>query len=258
MTKKIREENFNSDLRNFRKSEIEILGEYTNQIREAAEKPDLLLYNWPRYVRTQEITRFISFYEIYKYIQDVQGSIFQCGVLEGNTLFTFAHLVENFEIRNYTRKIYAFDTFGDDDYKQITKQDAKYQDPKVKSGWKVSSFESLKKSVELFNRSKIFNQFKGIELTKGDAGKTVPNFLKNNKGTIIAALNLQISLYSVEKKILQNVWPRIPKGGTVHFASLGYEGSPGVGQMLDEALGISNIRIKRFSFATKPSVIIKE
>jgi hypothetical protein len=87
---------------------------------------------------------------------------------------------------------------------------------------------------------------------------TVPGLLKKNKGIIIAALNLQISSYNVEKKILQAAWPRIPKGGTVHCASLGFEESPGPGQMLDEALGITNMRIKRFSFATKPSVIIKE
>jgi hypothetical protein len=248
---------FNSDLRKFRKKELQDLEKYVDQIKHAAKKPEILLYNWPRYVRTHEITRFICFYEIYKLIQNIHGSIFQCGVLEGNTLFSFAHLVENFEFRNYTRKIYAFDTFGKGDYKKITKEDGIYTTPKG-GGYVISSYADLKKSVELFNNSKIFNQFKGIELYQGNAAITVPNLLKKNRGIIIAALNLQISSYNVEKKILQAAWPRIPKGGTVHCASLGFEESPGPGQMMDEALGISNIRIKRFSFATKPSVIIKE
>ena len=71
-------------------------------------------------------------------------------------------------------------------------------------------------------------------------------------------LNLQVSSYAVEKKVLKAVWPRIPKGGLVHFASLGFEGSRSVGQMLDEAVGITNVKIHRFPFATKPTFIIKE
>ncbi len=249
--------NFNSDLRNFRESEINILDEYIEQIKIASEKPDLLLYNWPRFVRTNEITRFITFYEMYKKIQDIQGSIFQVGVLEGNTLFSYAHLVENFEFRNYTRKLYAFDTFGSQDYNKIVKEDGTYLNPKG-GGWKVSSFKEFKNSVNLFNKSKIFNQFKGIEIKKGDASKEVPKFLSQNKGTMVAMLNLQVSSYFVEKKVLREVWPRIPKGGLIHFASLGFEGSPGVGQMLDEAVGMTNVKIQRFPFATKPTFIIKE
>ena len=138
------------------------------------------MYNWPRYVRTNEITRFITFYEMYKKIQNIQGSIFQVGVLEGNTLFSYAHLVENFEFRNYTRKIYAFDTFGTNDYSKIVKEDGAYLDPKG-GGWKISDFNKFKKSVELFNKSKIFNQFDSINIKKGDASIEVPKILNKNK-----------------------------------------------------------------------------
>lgn len=257
--RKIDPENFNSDLRNFRASELDILARYTEQFRKSANlRPEMTMYNWPRFVRTNEITRFLTFYETYKLIQDVQGSVFQVGVLEGNTLFTFAHLVETFEPRNYTRKIFAFDTYGVDDYLQVSTHDAQYLDSDIKTIPKVSSLDDLKQSAQLFNDSRLFSQFRQIEFIEGDAAKTVPQFLASNPGTVCALLNLQISLYNVEKEVLRAVWPRIPLGGVVHFASLGYEGSPSVGKMLDEVLGISNMRIKRYSFATKMSYIIKE
>jgi len=256
--KKVDETNFNSDLRNFRQQEIEILAKYSEQFKDSAsKKPEMTMYNWPRYVRTNEITRFITFYETYKLIQDVQGSVFQAGVLEGNTLFTFAHLIENFEPRNYTRKIYAFDTYGEEDYAQISEHDADYLNKDIKTIPKVSSLEALQSSADLFNQSRYFNQFKMIEFIKGNAAETVTALLKENPGTVCALLNLQISLYNVEKVILKEVWPRIPIGGVVHFASLGYEGSPSVGKMLDEVLGITNMQIKRYSFATKMSYIVK-
>lgn len=97
--------NLNSDLRNFRDSEVEILARYTEQFKKSAlQRPEMTLYNWTRFVRTNEITRFLTFYETYKHIQEIQGSVFQVGVLEGNTLFSFAHLIENFEARNIPEK----------------------------------------------------------------------------------------------------------------------------------------------------------
>lgn len=256
---KVNEEHFNSDLRNFRSEEIEVLAEYSQQFKQsAAENPEMTMYNWPRYVRTNEVSRFLTFYETYKHIQEVQGSIFQMGVLEGNTMFTFAHLVENFEPRNYTRKIYAFDTYGEDDYAQVSEHDAQYLNQDIKTIPRVSSLEGLQQSVDVFNRSRYFNQFKLIDLIKGNAAETVKKLIADNPGVICALLNLQISLYEVEKEILKAVWPIIPIGGVVHFASLGYEGSPSVGKMLDETLGISNVNIRRYSFSTKMSYIIKQ
>jgi hypothetical protein len=253
------EKHFNSDLRNFRKEEVEVLSKYSDQFKESANfDPAMTMYNWPRYVRTNEITRFLTFYHIYNMIKDVQGSILQIGVLEGNTLFSFAHLQENFEPRNYTSKIYGFDTYGENDYAEIGIEDGEYLNRDIKTVPKVSSFEKLNTSVNLFNRARLFNQFNIIELIKGNAIETVPQFINDNPGTPIRLLNMQISLYAVEKVVLAAVWPHMPKGSVVHFASLGYEGSPGVGKFVDDVLGLGNVRIQRFPFATKASYIIKE
>ena len=64
---KVNGTSFNSDLRNFRDEEINTLTNYTEQLKEASQlHPEMVMYNWPRYVRTNEITRFLTFYETYK------------------------------------------------------------------------------------------------------------------------------------------------------------------------------------------------
>ena len=94
------EKTFNSDLRNFRNEEINVLKDYIEHYKDASNKdPAMAMYNWTRFVRTNEVTRLLSFFEIYNVIKDIQGYTFQLGVLDGNTMFSFAHFQETFEPR---------------------------------------------------------------------------------------------------------------------------------------------------------------
>ena len=46
------------------------------------------LLNFTKYVPRQALTKFISKYEIFKKVLNVQGSIFECGVYLGGGLMT--------------------------------------------------------------------------------------------------------------------------------------------------------------------------
>ena len=48
------------------------------------------LQNFAKYVPRQNLTTFLTRYEIFKKILDVPGSIIECGVLFGGGLMTFA------------------------------------------------------------------------------------------------------------------------------------------------------------------------
>ena len=67
------------------------------------------------------------------------------------------------------------------------------------------------KSIEEFNDQRYLNNFEKIELIKGDAIKTIPNYLKNNKHLIIALLYIDFDVYEPAKIALRNFLPRIPK-----------------------------------------------
>src|SRR5687767_2182574 len=48
--------------------------------------------NFPKYVRRQNLTRFLALYEIFKLILPVKGSIVECGVNHGFGVITWAKL----------------------------------------------------------------------------------------------------------------------------------------------------------------------
>ena len=48
--------------------------------------------NFPKYVRRQNITRFLALYEIFKLALPVKGSIVECGVHQGFGIMTWARL----------------------------------------------------------------------------------------------------------------------------------------------------------------------
>ena len=68
--------------------------------------------NFPKYVRKQNLTRFMALYEIFKKVMYVKGSIIECGVHQGFGLFSWAKFSSIMEPNNLTRRVYGFDTFA--------------------------------------------------------------------------------------------------------------------------------------------------
>ena len=64
-----------------------------------------------KYASRQSIAKFLTKYEIFKQILNVNGSIVECGVLHGAGLLTWAKLSSIFEPANHPRKVVGFDTF---------------------------------------------------------------------------------------------------------------------------------------------------
>src|ERR1044071_1550090 len=70
------------------------------------------LENFPKYVRRQQLKRFLAMYEIFKMALPVKGSIIECGVFRGFSVMAWAKLSTILEPENLTRRIYAFDSFN--------------------------------------------------------------------------------------------------------------------------------------------------
>ena len=116
MEKRVSQEiQFNSDPNNLRPGEENLNKLYfeqaQNELTKGLSGSAKVVQSFPRFARTIDITRFLVFYECFKKIVDIHGSICEVGLLHGNCTFSMAHFSEIFEPRNYLREIIGFDTF---------------------------------------------------------------------------------------------------------------------------------------------------
>lgn len=256
----------NSDLRRLKSGELEI----NNEIFSAVEKEILnskingaskIVTAFPRFVRTIDLTRFLVYHEAFKKIQNVHGSICDIGVLHGFSLFSLAHLSEIYEPRNYTRKIFGFDTFTGHSQK-FHKKD--FLTPFEKEQFarftacSVSSIGELEKAAASFEKMKALPQFRKIYLVQGAAQKTIPRFVLKNHGLIISMIVLGTDIYKPSLAALKHLYPLMPRGGIVLIGAANYLENPGETEALQDTLKIKSVRLQRFSFSTKWSFFAKE
>ena len=215
------------------------------------------LSNFPKYVPRQDLTRFLAKYEIYKKILEVDGSIIECGVKFGGGLMTFAHLSSIFEPVNYTRKIIGFDTFAG--FPNLTKEDkgsvSKFA---KKGGFKAESYNDLKKSISLFDSNRFLGEISKVELIKGDATHTIPKYIKDNQHLVVSLLYLDFDIYQPTKVAIETFLPRMPKGSIIVFDEINNPDFVGEPKAVLDTIGLSNLKIKRFSFNTFMSYAILE
>lgn len=214
------------------------------------------LQNFARYVPRQSLTRFLVKYELFKLILNTQGSIFEVGVLAGGSLFSWAQCSAIFEHLNYQRKIVGFDVFGkqvvpNNDDRQGSSMEQYFSDEMM-----LDSLRDIEDSIALFDKNRFFGDERKIFLVEGFAEETIPAYLKQQPETVISLLYLDVNLYEPTKAALQHCLPRMPKGSLIVFDELNDRGMPGETKAVIDTVGLSNLRIQRFSWDTKISYAI--
>lgn len=202
---------------------------------------------FPKYVRRQNITRFLAQYEIFKRVRNVKGSIVECGVFRGGGLMAWAKLGAILEPVNLTRRIYGFDTFGG--FPNVSAKDKKGLGKQVKSGDLYSdSYEELRELVEIYDSDRFLGHVDKVHLIKGDAAKTIPRFIKEHQHLVVSLLFLDFDLYAPTCAAIKHFYPRIPKGGIIAFDELDNPLWPGETMAMLEKIGANNLRIERVDF----------
>jgi len=212
----------------------------------AALPVETRLDNFPKYVKRQRITRFISLYELFKKVLSVKGSIVECGVHQGFGLMTWAQLSSILEPVNLTRRIYGFDTFGG--FPSVHTED-RNSNSEIKSGaLSADSIEELKEILEIYDANRFLGHIQKVNLIKGDAIKTIPEFMRDNKHLVISLLFLDFDLFEPTRVAIENFYPRMPKGSIIAFDELDNPIWPGETLALLKTLGINKLKIERFNF----------
>lgn len=195
------------------------------------------------FIKRQMVTGHLTRINLFNMILDVKGSVVECGVHKGDSLMLYYHLSTILEPTAFNRKIYGFDTF--EGFRSISDKDVNGLHENMFSD---TSYETLKKCVELHDMNRFVGHLPKCELVKGDATKTIPEFKKNHPELLIAMLYLDFDIYSPTKVAVEELLPLVPKGGIVAFDELNCAKWAGETQALKELFNVNEIKLRKFPF----------
>lgn len=195
--------------------------------------------SFTKYTTRQALTTFIARYEIFKKIIPLQGSIVDCGINAGQSLFTFAKLSSILEPYNFTRKIYGFDSF--EGFPEIDGNE-KYSKSVLmrKGGASYTDHKNITEAIKIYDSDRAVPHIQKIEIIKGDINNTLPLFLEQHPELMISLLNVDMDNYSPTKTILKDLYPLVVKGGVVIFDEINNEFYQGETIALKEVLGLDH------------------
>ncbi len=85
------------DFRSFYKERDEFYWNNIEEIKEKYEIPlELILKNYMAFIQRRDVPQLIAYYELFKMVMHLPGSIAEVGVFMGNGLFTWTKLLETF------------------------------------------------------------------------------------------------------------------------------------------------------------------
>lgn len=198
---------------------------------------------FPKYVRRQQLKRFLALYEIFKLVLPVKGSIVECGVFRGFGLMTWAKLSTILEPENLLRRVYGFDTF--EGFPEISEHDRNRTACHEKGGLTGSSLEELRELIDLYDRDRFLGHIDKVHLIQGDVRETAPVFVRENPHLIVSLLFLDLDLYEGTRAALEAFLPRMPRGAVLAFDELDNPQWPGETLALLETCGIRNVKLER-------------
>ena len=204
------------------------------------------LENFPKYVRRQQLKRFLAMYEIFKRVLPVKGSVVECGVLHGFGLMSWAKLSTILEPENLTRRIYGFDTF--EGFPSLSNNDSsRFTNSRV-GDLSASSYDELLALIAEYDRDRFLGNIPKVELVKGDITKTAAAFVESHPHLVVSLLFIDCDLFEPTKAALEAFLPRMPKGAILAFDELDNPLWPGETLAVLDSLGIRNLRLQRLDW----------
>jgi len=203
---------------------------------------------FPKFVPVAELGRFLAKSRIFERVLQVPGSIVECGVFGGGGLMTWAALSAILEPLNHVRRVIGFDTF--EGFVRTSPRDGAESANRaaVAGGLAADSADDIARCAAIFDLYRPLGHIPKIELVKGDALATIPEYLDRNPHLVVSLLYLDFDLYEPTRCALERFVPRMPKGAVIAFDELNHRAWPGETTALVDTLGIRSLRLERFPF----------
>jgi hypothetical protein len=203
------------------------------------------------YADRQIVTSALTRIELFKKVVNVPGAIVECGVYRANSLMCYYHLSSILEPFNFNRQIIGFDTF--EGFRSITDKD----DPRLtEAGYTQTNYQRILDWAELHDENRAVSHIPKLELVKGDATKTIPEFVTQNPHLIVAMLYIDFDIYAPTCTAIDYLLPLVPKGGIVAFDELNSRKWAGETIALKEKMRLGDVKLERFNFDPWPSFYV--
>lgn len=213
-------------MKKFKSKQEESIGpQIVNIWNKCSDLCEIKIENFPKYVRRQQLKRFLALYELFKLITNLKGSIIECGVFRGFGLMSWAKLSALLEPENLTRRIYGFDTFAG--FPSLSVRDKNRNTRTFCGDLKSNSFDELTELIKLYDLDRFLGHIPKVSLIKGDIAKTVPKFIRNNPHILVSLLFIDCDLFRPTKVALKTFLPRMKKGSILAFDELDNPQWPG-------------------------------
>ena len=203
--------------------------------------------HFPKYVKRQNLTRFLALYEIFRQVMNVKGSIVECGVYEGFGLMTWAKLSSILEPLNLMRRVYGFDSFSG--FPGVAEKDRSAASNHVGEGDLFADVhDELLELISIYDSTRSLGHVDKVSLVKGDATRTIPRFIEKNPHLLVSLLFLDFDLYEPTKVALEHFVPRMPRGSVIAFDELDNPLWPGETLAMLEHFADRKLLIRRHEF----------
>jgi hypothetical protein len=209
------------------------------------------LRSFTKFVPRQMLATVFAKAKLFEHVLGVHGHIIECGVYLGAGLMTWANLSAIHEPFNHVRRIVGFDTFAG--IPQITAHDGEVQHV---GRCAADSRADLQECIRLFDLNRPIGHIPRVEMVEGDAAKTIPAYVAKNRHLVVAMLYLDFGVYEPTRIALEQFVPLMPKGAMIVFDELDQAACPGETQAALATVGLRNLRVQRFPYASALSYAI--
>lgn len=216
--------------------------------------------NFQIYARRTVLKKFLAHYELFCKTIDLPGDIVELGVYRGATLMSWANFLEIRNMGDRQKQIFGFDNF-----KGIISLDEKDGAEDERVGKTIKGYDSsvfkkaLEDAISIYDEDRFISYKPRVILVEGDIEESVPRFIKENPGLRISLLHFDCDVYKPTKIALENLWPKVVRGGVVLFDEYAMRPWEGESAAVDEYFKDKKIKMQKFNWCPNPGgYIIKE
>jgi hypothetical protein len=100
------------------------------------------------------------------------------------------------------------------------------------------------------------NHISKIDLVRGDANLTIPEYVESNPHLLVSLLYLDFDVYEPTVTALKTLVPRMPKGAVLAFDEVNNPHWPGETKALLEQLNIRDSQLRCFEYEPNISYMV--